>query len=186
MPLWKNSSPDLPQLAAKAQLGDRESLDRLLAALQLPLYSHIVAIIRNRESAEDILQDTLFTIAKKLGQLSDPNWVRAWAYRIANRKAIRRAQRESREEALFPELEFEGIDTVAGTTPIDFSEIESMVETLPPASRIVIRMHYLEQMSFVEIGEALEVPVGTVKSRLAYGLGVLRKGIARLSDHSVA
>ena len=46
---------------------------------------------------------------------------------------------------------------------------------LPSACQIVVRLHYLEEMTFVEIAEALEIPVGTVKSRLAYGLARLRR-----------
>ncbi len=91
------------------QVGDRDSLNRLLAALQAPLYAHIFAIVRNRENAEDVLQDTLFTIVRKLDQLTDPRWVRAWAYRIANRKAVRRSRKSGREEVRFAES---GLDSI--------------------------------------------------------------------------
>lgn len=76
---------------------------------------------------------------------------------------------------MFAAIEQEMIDATEPEVPeIDSSEIGVLVDSLPPASKTVIRMHYLEQMSFVEIGEALELPIGTVKSRLAYGLSVLR------------
>lgn len=48
------------------------------------------------------------------------------------------------------------------------------IADLPPAAEIVLRLHFLEDMRLVEIAEALEVPLGTVKSRLAYGLQRLR------------
>jgi RNA polymerase sigma-70 factor (ECF subfamily) len=51
------------------------------------------------------------------------------------------------------------------------------VESLSPASQLVVRMHYMEGMSHTEIAEALEISVGTVKSRLAYGLESLRKAL---------
>jgi RNA polymerase sigma factor (sigma-70 family) len=48
---------------------------------------------------------------------------------------------------------------------------------LSPASQVVLRMHYLDGLTHVEIAEALEVAVGTVKSRLSYGLAALRREI---------
>ena len=53
---------------------------------------------------------------------------------------------------------------------------------LPPAAEITLRLHYLEEMSLVEIAEALELPLGTVKSRLAYGLARLREQLEPMSD----
>ncbi len=56
------------------------------------------------------------------------------------------------------------------------AQLPSRLDELSPASQIVLRMHYLEGLTHVEIAEALEVAEGTVKSRLAYGLAALRKG----------
>ncbi|HEX6054068.1 MAG TPA: sigma-70 family RNA polymerase sigma factor [Gemmatimonadaceae bacterium] len=62
--------------------------------------------------------------------------------------------------------------------------LPSLVDGLPAASQAIVRMHYLEEMTYVEIAEALEISVGTVKSRLAYGLQALRKRlrVAETSD----
>jgi RNA polymerase sigma-70 factor (ECF subfamily) len=60
--------------------------------------------------------------------------------------------------------------------------IESLpdaIAKLSPASQIVLRMHYLEGLTYVEIAEALEISVGTVKSRVAYGLSGLRKTVGQ-------
>ena len=84
----------LGALAARAQLGDRRALDDLLRALQGPLLAHLRAFTGDQQGAEDALQDTLFTICRKLRSLRDPRWVRAWSYRIATRTAMRRSQRD--------------------------------------------------------------------------------------------
>ena len=51
---------------------------------------------------------------------------------------------------------------------------------LPPAAELTLRLHYLDEMSLIEIAEALELPLGTVKSRLAYGLARLREQLGPL------
>jgi RNA polymerase sigma-70 factor, ECF subfamily len=55
--------------------------------------------------------------------------------------------------------------------------IPDAVSALPPASQLVVRMHYIDGLSHTEIAEALELSVGTVKSRLSYGLAALRTKI---------
>jgi RNA polymerase sigma-70 factor (ECF subfamily) len=137
--------------------------------------------VRDDEAAGDVLQDVLLTICRKLPELRDPRWLRAWAYRIATRAAVRRARRERRwRDALRGEEAAEAID--AGAAPLAdppfdaelVAQVPALLETLSPAARTVVRMHYLDQLSLVEIAEAIEVPLGTVKSRLAYGLAALR------------
>lgn len=163
---------------ARAQAGDRQALDRLLRDHQEPLYRHVRSITGNRDRALDVLQKSLLLIARRLGGLRDPRWFKAWAYRIATREAVRIKKRESRFE-LRAEAEFEDhSETPLHEEHFDTDVIRACAEhvaNLPPACQIVVRLHYLEEMTFVEIAEALEIPVGTVKSRLAYGLARLRR-----------
>jgi RNA polymerase sigma-70 factor (ECF subfamily) len=60
------------------------------------------------------------------------------------------------------------------TDAIDPSEIENLLEGLSEASLVVLRMRYVDDLSYAEIAEALDIPLGTVKSRIAYGIRVLR------------
>ena len=164
---------------ARAQAGDRHALDRLLRDYQEPLYRHVLSIVGNRDRALDVLQNSLLLIARRLSGLRDPRWFKAWAYRIATREAVRTAKRESRLDDRRAEAELaDHIETPLLEKFYDEREIRAGVEhlaELPPACQIVVRLLYLEEMTFVEIAEALEIPVGTVKSRLAYGLACLRR-----------
>jgi DNA-directed RNA polymerase specialized sigma24 family protein len=81
-------------LVGRAQSGHTESLDKLLRLLQLPLFRHIESLTRDSDMAEDVLQGTFWTIARKIGQLRDPRLFKAWAYRIATHLAIRAAKKE--------------------------------------------------------------------------------------------
>ena len=61
--------------------------------------------------------------------------------------------------------------------PEIIAQIESHIDDLSPASQVVLRMHYLQGLTHVEMAEALEIAEGTVKSRLAYGLASLRRNV---------
>lgn len=163
-------------LVLKAQSGDRAALNEVLQHLERPLFAHIAIILGDDDGARDVLQDVLLTVARKIGMVRDPQWTRAWAYRIANREALRAARRARRYHEVLEDAAREINDT---SFPTELSvDIEPLIATLPPAAQAVIRMHYIEQMSYVEISEALEIPLGTVKSRMAYGLDRLRRSWA--------
>ena len=68
-----------------AQAGDREALDELFKSVQTPLYGYILSLAGDRALAEDILQEVLIRIYRKLRWLREPELFRPWAYRIATR-----------------------------------------------------------------------------------------------------
>lgn len=168
-----------PLLVVRAQLGDRDALDVLLAALQEPLASHLAALLGDRDRALDVLQEVLLTVARKLGALRDPRWVRAWAFRIATRRATRELRRVRASPQLVTDDEtLASVSASDSDGPFDvelLEGVEDMVAALPPACGLVVRLRYLEELSVPEIAEALEVAEGTVKSRLAYGLARVRE-----------
>jgi RNA polymerase sigma-70 factor (ECF subfamily) len=166
-------------LVLRAQTGDREALDALLASVQEPLYRYVLSLSGERHVAEDVLQETFVRVYRKLGWLREPELFRPWAYRIATREAFRHLKRERRraerlgdEEALKalpappPREEFAGELS---------ARLRESVEGLSPASRAAVVLYYLHEMSLDETAAVLGVPKGTVKSRLAYGLEALRR-----------
>ena len=163
---------------ARAQSGHRPSLDRVLRAVQLPLYHHVRLIVGDDALAEDVLQEALWVVARKIATLRDPRWFRPWAYRIATREAVRRSRTEKSWRAGLEAAELGDLAAPSAEEPVFepelVAELTQHLDALSPASALVIRLHYLEQLTFVEIAEALEIPVGTVKSRLNYGLAALR------------
>jgi len=75
-------APD-PILVLRAQTGDRDALDALLRMCQSPLHRYITGLLGDATAAEDVLQECLFRIARKLKWLSDPSLFRAWAFLFA-------------------------------------------------------------------------------------------------------
>jgi RNA polymerase sigma-70 factor (ECF subfamily) len=125
---------------------------------------------------EDTVQETLIIVARKLKWLSEPRLFRAWAFRIASREALRLFRKERRGDWHdSDELLLESLPTTEATV-LDVSLHDLLSnDTLSPASRAVMVLHFEEGFTLPEVAAVLEIPVGTAKSRLAYGLTVLRR-----------
>jgi RNA polymerase sigma-70 factor (ECF subfamily) len=170
-------------LVVRAAFGDAGSVDRLLRAIQQPLYDHITFITGDRDVASDVLQDVLLTVCRSLISLHDPTLFRAWAFRVATRAAVRVQRRRARGDATslesLPELSVDVAEQPA-FDPDLVAAIPALVAELPPACGLVVRLRYLEELSVAEVAEALNIPAGTVKSRAAYGVALLRERLARV------
>lgn len=179
------ATPPAPPAAAEAwlvtaaQFGDRRALDALLRGVQAPLFRHLAWLTGSDDAAADVLQDVLLTISRTLGGLRDPRWFRAWAFRIATRRALR-SRRRGRGAPDLVALADAGELVVDDPPPRPFDDDEvaaalAALALVPPASQLVLRMHYESGLTLVEVAEALGISVGTVKSRHHYGLQWLRR-----------
>jgi RNA polymerase sigma-70 factor, ECF subfamily len=163
----------------RAQSGDKEALDALLEVVQEPLYRYIISLVREPSAAEDILQEVFLRIYRKLHWLKEPEAFRSWAYRIATRETFRNLKRARQPPG---QVEYEeALKTLPAPPPREefapelTERLPQLIEKLSPASRAVIVLYYLQEMSLDETAAVLGIPLGTVKSRLAYGLEGLRR-----------
>lgn len=167
----------------RAQVGSREALECLLKAVQEPLYRYIAGLVCNRAFADDILQEVLLRIYQKLPWLREPGLFRPWCYRIATRQAYRRLQRERRwSDHLQGQELLEQIEAAEEAMPAGaelLTRLPELLEQVSPASRAVLVLHYQNQLSLDDVAAVLDIPFGTVKSRLSYGLSVLRRLVRR-------
>jgi RNA polymerase sigma-70 factor, ECF subfamily len=160
----------------KAQSGDRIAMTALLRGVQAPLLRYVTRLTGDADLAADIVQDALLQIYRKLGSLNEARLFRAWSYRIASREALRRLRRE-RAHAHEP-IDEAAHAIGAEDAPLDaalLTELPRLLGDVSPASRAVLVLHYLEDMRLRDITEVLDLSLGTVKSRLAYGLRTLRE-----------
>ena len=163
----------------RAQGGDREAFDALLATVQAPLFGFVAAVTGDRTLAEDVLQEVFVRIWTGLKWLRDPKLFRPWAYRIAAREAVRHARRERRRDALDDAAELDAL-AAADAEPPDpwlLERLPRLLDRVSPASRAVLTLHYLHELSLAETAAVLGIPPGTARSRLAYGLRSLRAAL---------
>ncbi len=168
----------------RAQAGDRQALDALLRSVQTPLLGYVRSLVSDPNLAEDVLQDVFVLICRKLRWLREPALFRPWAYRIASRRAFRvlqgerkRAERNragrSVDDDVEPAVEPPRYD------PELIASLPTLLAAVSSSSRAVLSLHYLQEMSLQETADILGIPLGTTKSRLAYGLKALRQLLAK-------
>lgn len=150
-------------LVLRAQSGDRAALEALLAHADALLRPFATLMLRDADAVDDVLQDVLLLVYRKLGTLREPRAFAAWARRTAGREIFRALRARRAHQQLHHELPPELPDGADPPEPPDglMDRLPALLERVSPASRAV-----------------LDLPVGTVKSRLAYGLTLLRRQLA--------
>jgi len=167
----------------RAQSGDRRALDDLLKGCQVPLYRYLSSLLEDPLDAEDAVQMTFLQVCRKLRSLRNPALFRPWTYRIAARIAYRVCNRRQRHSRLTVTDYVDALPDTTSVVNLDDFEIKErlpeLLEALTSNCREVLVLHYFEEFTVPEVAAILEVPVGTVKSRLSYALTCLRKTTAK-------
>lgn len=166
-----STPPQEAQWVLRAQCGDREALELLLRSIYPSLLRYLQGLVGSLH-ADDVLQDVLLVVARKIRWLADPGLLRPWAFRIASRAGFKHLKRERRWSGDDTGLE----DLVAPEPPPREALLAALstMDGISPASRAVLVLHFRDELPLAEVAAILEVPLGTVKSRLAYGLKALR------------
>lgn len=166
--------PGQTLLVLLAQAGDRAALEQLLHDIYAPL-RHYISRLAGADLADDVLQETAIQIFRKLPFLREPAVFRPWSFRIASRIAFSHLKRARRWQPLddAPPEHFTTLDAGLGEAPDE--AFSTLLDRVSPASRAVLLLHYQHDLSLEETAAILEIPLGTAKSRLHYGVTTLRK-----------
>ena len=169
---------DEERLVLLAQAGDQHAFDTLLRSYERPLFHHIHRMLGNEEACYEALQETYLAIVRNIGKLRDRTSFRPWAYGVATRVCLKARTKWARRHEEYEEQ----VEAPDGRPPPDVlaavreqkEEIMDRVDLLSPRLRSVILLHFYEGLTLREVAAALEISLGTVKSRLAAGLERLR------------
>jgi RNA polymerase sigma factor (sigma-70 family) len=162
-------------LVASARLGDREAFANLVHRWNSKLVAHAWRLLRDREGAKDAVQESWAEMLRGLSWLRDEEAFAAWAYRIASRRCARQIARMKGDRRLSEEMAAAPVDDgLAEAAAPDVDALRRAIRTLPPEQQAAIALFYLEEMSVAEVAVALDVPAGTVKTRLMHARRKLR------------
>ena len=160
-----------------AQRGDHEAFEVVATANGDRLYAVAYLILRDRQRAEDAVQEALVHAWKELPMLRDPDRVEGWLYRLvvnACADAGRQLRRWSSEVRMIRTEPATDDDAV----PLaDRDQLERGFRRLKPEHRVVIVLQFYLGLTVPEIAETLGIPGGTVKSRLHYATAALRAAL---------
>ncbi len=162
-------------LVMDAQEGDRKAMGKLVERWQKQLWGHAYRLTGEVEAAWEVTQQSWLAIIRGLRWLDDPAKFRGWIYRIVTNKSadwVRKQQKRRQSVSL---------DTVTepAQSPAPESCTAELLNRLDVAKRTVLSLYYFEQLSVAEVGVALGIPAGTVKSRLSAARNALREILER-------
>ena len=166
------------ELVKRAQHGDREAFGLIAAGIATRFLAISRRILREIDLAEDATQQALVAIWRDLPQLRDPARFDAWSYRLLVRACYaegRAARRWSPTLQVLPE------DALAASSEldevIDRDRLETAIRRLSVDHRAVLALHYYADLPPDRVALILEIPVGTVYSRLHYAMRAMRAAL---------
>jgi RNA polymerase sigma-70 factor (ECF subfamily) len=180
-------------LVSALKAGSEEAFAVFIAQYSQPVYSLIARSLRDPADAADVTQDVFLKVFRSIRSFHGDASLRTWLYRIALREASNQRRwwtRHKRQELTIDEPieseDGEGVTLAAtlmdgGLSPLDRAQqgeikarVEDALRKLPEAFRSVVILREIEGFAYEEIAEILEVPAGTVKSRLKRGRAALK------------
>jgi RNA polymerase sigma-70 factor, ECF subfamily len=162
------------ELAARAARGDASALDALLRRHTSMVHAVCRRVLVNGEDALDATQEALLSIARKIHQFDGRARFTTWAYRVATNAALDEARRRNRRPQPVEVLPERGRGSPGVDDAVtDRLDIDAALETLSPEYRAAVALRDLVGMEYAEIAEVLDLPAGTVRSRISRGRAAL-------------
>ena len=177
-----------PQLVKLILKGDQLAFAELVELYQEKLYHMAYRMLNNKQEAEDVVQETFLRVYNNLYRYDENQKFSTWIYRIATNLCIDLLRKRKLVYSLDAESsDYEGLDGYS-MIPSDhrtpesellISETQSIIhkaiEQLPPKYKSVMVLRYIHELSLQEVGDILDMPVTTIKTRVHRGREYLRK-----------
>ena len=169
------------ELVRRARRGDVHAFGELIERRQTSVYAYAYAVLRREADALDVCQEAFLRAFRDLRKLKDPDKFFPWLLRITHSRAMESVKEEVRQR-FGGEVETSN-HTLIDDAPMPLDEVLrrerkevlwAAFAELDPEPRAVLRLAYFEGFSYEEMAEILDVPVGTVKSRVSRAKGKLR------------
>lgn len=159
--------------------GDVDAFTELVKKHQSMVFSMAYAFLRDRSMAEEVAQDVFLELHRSMPTLQSPAHVTNWLRRVTAHRSIDR-QRRSRPLWALDQVQEPAAPARQGD-PMLAETLRQLIATLPDKPRLVMILRYQEDLETAEIGEILDMPLGTVKSHIQRSLKLLKDKLSRRS-----
>lgn len=180
---------ELPLLVVAAQGGDRGALAQLVDQNQGWVRGVVYSFVRDAERTDDIVQTVWLRASERIAALRDPSRWKSWLYQIARNATLdeiqsRRRRREIHDRFKSQTALADGQTTVAADAGREetHQRVLSAIQGLPEIYREPLVLKHLQNWSYKQIGEALNLPAATVETRLVRARRLLRDSLKDLAD----
>jgi RNA polymerase sigma-70 factor, ECF subfamily len=163
-------------LVLRCRQRQREALEELVRTWDRPLLYYIRRLVEDEHESLQILQPTWVQVLQGLARLREPRKLPVWLYSIARKTALSHLRIRYSEQALFrPDANVPDMEDT-GTDPgfADAEQIHYGLSRISAIHREVLTLFFLQDLSLEEIASVLEIPIGTVKSRLHHAKRALK------------
>ena len=171
------------KLVAKSLSGSDKAFRTLVERYQPLVYSVVRGVLGDRDSAEDVVQEAFIKVFRGLHSYRGDARLSTWIYRIARNEAVNAGRRS--EPPTTP-VEDVVLETPAGEGPDEAyrkkairENLEQSLARLEDNYRLVLELRYMGEMSYAEIGEVMELPIGTVKTYIHRAKVELKRVMSR-------
>ncbi len=144
------------------------------------LFAYAYRLTGSVDEAEELTQQTFLVAQQKIGQLREPGKVQAWLLKVLRNGYLKNRRKRRPMAATEAEIDVNlFMEPVSADSEWDTERLQQALDELPEEFRAVVLMFFFEQLSYREIAEQLELPMGTVMSRLSRAKDHLRGKLLR-------
>jgi RNA polymerase sigma-70 factor (ECF subfamily) len=162
-------------LVLRCQTGDDDAYRELVGRFGPRLRYFLRKSVGQIDRADDLAQEVWIDVLRQLPRLKDAGAFTTWIYRIAHGKAMLEGRRNGRAPTTIPDVEWIAEQEDDTFSAEDAARIHAGLDRLEPAQREVLVLRFLEELSYEEIGQIVDCPLGTVRSRIHYAKAALRR-----------
>jgi RNA polymerase sigma-70 factor (ECF subfamily) len=157
----------------------RHRVEELVDELYLPIYRYAYRLAGNTADAEDLTQEAFCKAQMRLHQLRDPAARKAWLFRIVRNEYLHSIRDQNPKSVVALDSIDVGIDSDHTIDlPADVDDLQKALAELPESFRTAVILYYFEEFSYRQIAEQMDLPIGTVMSRLSRAKAHLRQRLA--------
>lgn len=151
----------------RAMNGDKQAFINIIEEHKIALYKVMKAILQNEDDVCDAMQETLIDIYENIHKLQKEKYFKTWATRIAINECYHIIRKQKINQDKIVKMQRESSAQEKESLNIEKTDIEIAISKLDKDLRLVVVMYYYNNLKVSDIAKTLEIPAGTVKSRLS-------------------